>query len=103
MTDTVNMRIIAEAAAKAAVEETLISLGIDARDPIQAQKDFMALREVSKLIIDPEFRRDMEHLRSWRLAVNEVKAKSLLTLVGILLTGGVALLLAGFKGWIKLH
>lgn len=102
MTDTVEMRIIAEAAAKAAVEETLLTLGIDARDPIQAQKDFMILREVGKLVMDSEFRKDMEHLRTWRLAVKEVKTKGLVTLVGIIVTGAVALMVAGFKGWIKL-
>lgn len=102
MTDTVEMRIIAEAAAKAAVEETLLTLGIDARDPIQAQKDFMILREVGKLVMDSEFRKDMEHLRTWRLAVKEVKTKGLVTLVGILVTGAVALMVAGLKGWIKL-
>lgn len=102
MTDTVEMHMIAEAAAKAAVEETLIKLGIDVSNPIKAQQDFMVLREVGKLVMDSEFRKDMEHLRSWRMAINDVKSKGLITLVGILVTGSVALLVAGFRGWIKL-
>lgn len=102
MTSTAEIQTIAEAAAKAAVEETLLSLGIDTRDPIQAQKDFMVLREVGRLVMDSEFRKDMEHLRNWRLAVKEVKTKGLITLVGILVTGAVALLVAGLKGWVKL-
>lgn len=102
MTSTAEIQTIAEAAAKAAVEETLLSLGIDTRDPIQAQRDFMVLREVGRLVMDSEFRKDMEHLRNWRLAVKEVKTKGLITLVGILVTGAVALLVAGLKGWVKL-
>lgn len=101
-TDTMDMRIIAEVAAKAAVEETLVKLGIDVTNPIKAQQDFMILREVGKLVMDSEFRKDMEHLRTWRVAINDVKSKSLITLVGIIVTGSVALLVAGFKGWIKL-
>ena len=100
MTSTAEIQTIAEAAAKAAVEETLLSLGIDTRDPIQAQRDFMVLREVGRLVMDSEFRKDMEHLRTWRLAVKDVKTKGLVTLVGILVTGAVALLVAGFKGWL---
>lgn len=101
MTDTVEMRIIAETAAKAAVEETLLMLGIDARDPIKAQEDFMVLREVGKLVKDSEFRKDLEHLRSWRLAVKEAKSKGFLTILTILVTGAVGLMVAGFQGWIK--
>ena len=102
MTDTVEMRTIAEAAAKAAVEETLVKLGIDVSNPIKAQQDFMVLREVGKLVMDSEFRKDMEHLRTWRMAINDVKSKGIITLVGIIVTGSVALLVAGFRGWIKL-
>lgn len=102
MTDTVEIRMIAEAAAKAAVEETLIKLGIDVSNPIKAQQDFMVLREVGKLVMDSEFRKDMEHLRTWRMAINDVKSKGIITLVGIIVTGSVALLVAGFRGWIKL-
>lgn len=102
MTDTVEMRMIAEAAAKAAVEETLVKLGIDVSNPIKAQQDFMVLREVGKLVMDSEFRKDMERLRTWRMALNDVKSKGIVTLVGILVTGSVALIVAGFRGWIKM-
>ena len=102
MNNAVEIRTVAEAAAKAAVEETLLKLGIDTRDPIQAQKDFMVLREVGKLVMDSEFRKDMEHLRTWRVAVNDVKSKGLITVVGILITGTIGLLVAGFQGWVKM-
>lgn len=95
------MHTIAEAAAKAAVEETLLSIGINVKDPIQAQKDFMVLREVGKLVMDSEFRKDMEHLRSWRLSIKEAKAKGVLAIIGIVITGSIGLLVAGFEGWVR--
>lgn len=102
MTDTVEMHMIAEAAAKAAVDETLVKLGIDVSNPIKAQQDFMVLREVGKLVMDSEFRKDMEYLHTWRMAINDVKSKGVATLVGILVTGSVALIVASFRGWIKM-
>lgn len=104
MTDhsTAELRDIAEQAAKEAVRETLLTLGIDVSNPIAAQKDMMLLREVGKLVMDPEFRKDMEHIRTWRVAVQEVKTKGLVTLVGLLVTGVVGLIVAGFKGWLRI-
>lgn len=99
---TAELRDIAEQAAKEAVRETLLTLGIDVANPIQAQKDMMLLREVGKLVMDSEFRKDMEHLRTWRVAVQEVKKKGLVTLVGLIVTGVVGLILAGFKGWLRI-
>ena len=90
------LREIAEQAAASAVRSTFLTLGIDVDDPIKAQEDFMVLREVGKLVRDSEFRKDMEHLRTWRLTMNQIKSKSLLTAVGILVTGGLGLLWVGF-------
>lgn len=103
MTDlsTAELRDIAEQAAKEAVRETLLTLGIDVSNPIQAQKDMMLLREVGKLVMDTDFRKDMEHVRTWRLAIQEIKTKSLVTAVGVVVTGVIGLVVAGFKGWIK--
>jgi len=53
-------------------------------------------------VMDSEFRKDMEHLRAWRMAIHDVKSKGIVTLVGILVTGSVALIVAGFRGWIKM-
>lgn len=91
---------IASEAARKAVKETLLTLGIDADNPIAAQKDMVILREVGELVMDSEFRKDMEHLRTWRLSVNSVKSKGLLTIVGLIVTGAIGLLVAGLKGWL---
>jgi hypothetical protein len=94
------IELIAAEAAKKAVKETLLTLGIDADNPLAAQKDMMVLREVGDLIMDAEFRKDMEHLRTWRVTLNGVKSKGLLTLVGLIVTGVVGLTMAGFQGWL---
>lgn len=64
--------------ARLTVEETLVRLGMDGGDPIEMQKDFQQLRE-------------------WRVAVEGVKQKGILTAVGILITGLAAALWVGVK------
>lgn len=64
------------------VQETLVSIGIDAADPIEMQKDF-------------------QHLREWRMTTDSVKRKGIMTIVGILVAGGCAALWMGFKNSIK--
>lgn len=100
--DAAELREIADAVARQAEAQTLLSLGIDVANPLQAQRDFMVLREVGQLVMDSEFRKDMEYLRTWRLAIQEVKTKGLVTIVGIVVTGLVALVVAGFKGWVRM-
>lgn len=102
MTDTVDMRILAETAAKAAVEETLLKLGIDAKDPLSAQRDFVVLREMRELMKDEEFQADLAHIRRWRKAMEGVQVKGLTAVVTLIVTGVVGLMIAGVKGWIKL-
>lgn len=93
---------IAEVAAAKAVKQTLLTLGIDASDPIQAQQDFVVLREMRALMRDQEFQADMAHIRRWRKSMEAVQSKGLLTVVGILVTGVLGLIVMGIKGWVKL-
>jgi hypothetical protein len=65
-------------AAEAAVLETLTKLGIDHTDPLEMQADFRWVRD---------FRRSSTDLRS----------KSILILLGILITGSVAAFWIGLK------
>lgn len=58
----------AEQAAKEAVRQTLLTLGIDTQDPIEVQAD-------------------MRHLREWRKSVATVKKQSLMTAIAILTSG----------------
>ena len=81
---------VAYRAARRAVEDTFVRLGIDFNDPLEAQKDFAAMREWREFLRDPEFQRDLDHLRRWRKAVNEAERKGVFALIGfIFLAGGL--------------
>lgn len=67
------VKAIAEATGRAIVRETLLAIGIDVDDPIAAQRDFAVMRSVGKLAMDPEFRKDIEHARKWRKALEQVE------------------------------
>ncbi len=60
------MREIAREAACQAVDRTLISHGIDPENPF-------------------EFQKDMLHLREWRIRVERIQEKSLMTIVVIVI------------------
>ena len=55
------------------VSETLLKMGVNTDDPIEAQKDFM-------------------HLRSWRQSTEAVKRQSMLAAIGVVTAGMLALI-----------
>jgi hypothetical protein len=69
---------VASMAAKAAVYETLKSLGIDASNPLPCQQDFA-------------------HLRKQRIASEEVGKYTRLTLWGALISGAIAIFIVGVQ------
>jgi hypothetical protein len=81
-TSDVDVERIAEAAADRAVGLLFEKLGIRHSDPYEMQKDFA-------------------HLREWRITCEQVRGKSMLTIMSVTITGIVALLLIGFKGWVN--
>jgi hypothetical protein len=74
------VRLIAAQAASQAVRETLLRLGVPVDDPMEMQ-------------------RDMQHLRAWRSSVESIRNKSLTTIVGIAVTGFVALVVVGLRDY----
>lgn len=74
MTEAEMKKIVAET-----VDETLMKLGINAKDPI-------------------EFQADMQHLRAWRQSVATVKRQSLTTAIGIISAGVLGLIWMAIKG-----
>jgi hypothetical protein len=66
---------------KLTVAEALLQLGVDTSDPEQVL----------------EFQRDLQHLRDWRISVNEVKSKGLMLVVGTVGAGVLGALWIGFK------
>lgn len=88
---------VAEVAAEKAVWKTLIAIGINPADPIKAQEDFAIMREVGTLARNSEFRKDLEHTRKWRLAVESATSKGMLTMLGIIVSGAAGALWLGIK------
>jgi hypothetical protein len=93
----VEVKAIAEAAGRAIVRETLLAIGIDVDDPISAQRDFAVMRSVGQLAMDPEFRKDIEHARKWRKALEQVETKGMLTAVAVIVAGTLGLVWAAVK------
>ena len=97
MTPT-EVREIAEATGREVVRETLLAIGLDVADPLALQRDFVVLREVGALAMDPEFRKDIEHTRKWRKAIEQVETKSFIAAVGVIATGVIGLVWATIRG-----
>lgn len=65
---------------KTTVHETLMGLGADPSKPLEMQKDFQAMRE-------------------FRVTLESIKKKALLTLVGTLILSVLAIIGVGLKGY----
>lgn len=91
------MKQMAEEAATEAVTKTLLTLGINSNDPLGAQRDMAALRELRELVDDEEFRKDLLHLRRWRKTMDNVESKGVIAAVGLVCFGGIALVLYAFR------
>lgn len=63
-----------------AVREILVQMGADPSNPIEMQRDF-------------------QHLRQWRTAGEDLRAKGMFTLLSIFITGAVALFLVGLRDY----
>jgi hypothetical protein len=72
---------IAMAAARAAIKELLLALGVDASEPHQVI----------------EMQRDFAHLRAFRQSMELVKNRGLATAVAVVVTGGLGLLVMLFR------
>lgn len=68
MTDDEVKKIVAQT-----VEETLLRMGMDAANPMEAQKDF-------------------QHLRNWRQSTDAIKRQSMLAAIGVVTAGILALI-----------
>ena len=80
--------------AREAVNQVMLSLGIDVTDPIATQEQFHSMRQVVALLADPELKKDLAAIRQWREAQDAIKKAGLFALVGALVT-----LVITFFGW----
>ena len=67
---------------KTTVRETLVQLGVDATDPIEAQRDF-------------------QFLRDWRTTTESVRGKAIFTAVGLIVVGLIGVIWLGIKSVIR--
>jgi hypothetical protein len=63
---------VADEVAKSIVTQLMVTLGVDATNPLEMQKDF-------------------QHLRAWRTSMEGIRSKSILTLVTVAVSGFVAM------------
>lgn len=94
---------IAEEAAERPVHKTLMMIGIDAGNPLKAQKDFAVMREVGELVSSDEFRKDIEHTRKWRNAMEALQSKGRMTAAGMIVAGLLAALWMGLNDMLDKH
>ena len=73
---------VASQAAKQAVHEMLVSLGIDLSDPIKVQKDFASIRD-------------------FRETMALIKNRGIIASVGLVITGLGTVFYLGLKAWMQ--
>ncbi len=88
---------IAREAAQEAVNGTLLQLGIGTTDPIEAQADMAALRELREFVESEETQADLLHLRRWRKNMESVQSKGMMAALAMLCTGALAFILYAFN------
>lgn len=89
-TTRVFVKAIADEIAKNAVNETLLRLGLDPTNALEAQKDMAALREMRALLDSCEFRQDLLHLRKWRKSTEAIEGKGYAAAISMMAIGGIA-------------
>lgn len=94
------LQIVVREAVSTAVKETLMSLGIDVKDPIKTQEQMAAVRDIAKMLDDEEFKKDLAHVRKWRQSVDKVSDVTIRTAVGVLITGFFGLIVFAVKAWL---
>lgn len=60
------------------VQQTLISLGVDASNPIEVQRDFQTLRD-------------------WRKSSEAIRSRGMMTIIGIVVAGALGALWVGLQ------
>jgi len=88
----------ADKAAENAVRRILLEMGVDMRDPIQSQREFLTLRDLTTMMTDAEFQKDLIHLRRWRKAMDTVAHKGFMATIGLLALGILGIILYAVQG-----
>jgi hypothetical protein len=95
--DHEEMEEIAERAATKAIATVFTSIGIDISKPIEAQRDFHTLRDLTKLAGDSEFQKDLQHMRIWRTRTETMTTKGMLAILTAAVGGVVTVFVYGLQ------
>lgn len=95
------LQIVIRESVGSAVKETLVTLGIDTSNPIKAQEQMVAVRDLAKLLDDEEFKKDLAHVRRWRKSVEEASNVGIKTAAGILITGFFGMIVFAVKAYLE--
>lgn len=98
-----DVEAIAEKAAQRAVKETFLHIGIDLNNPLDAQREFYLMREIGRLAEDENFRKDLQHIRSWRLRTETAARGGMLFVITAILGGFMTTIWAGVQVLINKH
>ena len=101
--DVALLRDLAESAAEKAVSKTFLAMGLDVNDPISAQRDFGVLRDMTSMLKDDEFHRDLEWTRRTRKLHDGMVGKIVYSSIGLAVLGAANALWTGIKALMLIH
>lgn len=91
------MKEIAREAATEAVRETLTAVGIDPNNPLEGQRNSVALVQMRRSWESDDFQADLAFTRRLRVATETAKGHSIRVVVGAVVLAVLGMLILGFK------
>ena len=82
---------LAHRAAHEAVRSTLIGLGINHDNPLEAQRNMAALSDMRNLLEETDFQDDLRCIRKVRRAIETVESKGFVAMVTMICVSGIAI------------
>lgn len=98
--DVALLKQVSDEAARKAVHDAFMVMGLDLDKPIESQQNFAVLRELSVKVTDPENRADALWVRQTRVRMDGIFGKAILTAVGLAVVGAAHTLWTGFTSLI---
>lgn len=101
--DREGMKQLAKEAAREAVQETLVSLGIEVSDPIAAQETFARMRKMTRLMESDRFERNLLFLDRWASNTEKVVEAGWKSTATFVVSSGLAFIAFVTKDWWLMH
>jgi hypothetical protein len=101
--DIALLKNVAVEAAEQTVRKWFTAMGLDIDDPFSAQRDFSALRDMTGMLKDDEFHRDLQWVRHTRRLHEGIVGKLIYSSIGIAVLGAASAAWSGFKALITAH